>query len=273
MQKIGICTWILGIKDLEQLMSKVKSMGLDSVQYCESMDTHSAKAVKSAAEKFGLSILIYDPFDCRPGPDNGAASIENALAYFRRAINFAAELGCGLTLQGLGAWTENCKDDAAAWHFLVNCLKALAVYAQERRVPLSYEPCNLYEVPYIHTADEYQRLIDESNCHDISVLLDSFHMNIGEKEPTAVLKQYADKLSFFHISGSNREGIAQGHIDFKAQYDALVAGGFSGPCVIECVLRDNPVNTPPRNEKEMTRLTDIIMETRKIWQGFGTCAT
>jgi len=94
-------------------------------------------------------------------------------------------------------------------------------------------------------------------------------MNIGEQSPIDTLTAWAKRSSIFHISGSNREGIAQSHIDFKALHHALFNAGFNGPCVLECVLSGNPVNTPPRNNAEMHRLTAMLQETRSIWQSFG----
>ncbi|MEC9261723.1 MAG: sugar phosphate isomerase/epimerase family protein [Pseudomonadota bacterium] len=267
-QVIGICTWTLGIDDLELLMSTIAGMGFNGVQYCESIDLHTAADVKAMAAKYQLCLIINDPFDCRPGPRNGEASLTNAISYYQRAIDFAAELGCGQTLQGLGAWTMHCKDQQAGWQFIVTAVQALSAYAKSKNVPLSYEPCNLYEVPFVHTAAEFEQLVDESGCSEMTVLLDSFHMNIGEKSPYDVAESYAARNAVFHISGANREGISQSHIDFHRYYDALRNGGFDGPVVMECVLSGNPVNTPPRNENEMTRLANMLIESRQIWQRF-----
>ncbi|WP_269522985.1 sugar phosphate isomerase/epimerase family protein [Coraliomargarita parva] len=263
---IGICTWNLGIKDLDLMMSTIAGLGLTGVQFCGSYREFEAAEVKAAAAANGLALIIYDPFDCHPGPKNGEATFENAISYYDKAIDFAAELGVGQTLQGLSAWTKNCRDQQGAWTFLSEALRSLSSYANGKGVPLSYEPCNLYEVPYIHTAAEYQQLIDASGCTDIQILLDSFHMNIGEPDPLKTLEVYASRNSVFHLSDSNREGIGRGHIDFGAYLNALRRGGFEGPYVVECVLKGNPVNTPPRNDAEMAQLTSQIRESVEAWK-------
>lgn len=265
----GVCSWTLGINDLETLMATTAEMGFNGIQYCESIGLHSAASVKAMANKYQLALIINDPFDCGPGDENGFATFTNAVAYFKRAIDFAAELGCGQTLQGLGAWTKNCKSQQEGWDFIVSAVRELSAYAKTRGVSLSYEPCNLYEVPFIHTAAEYEQLVQDTGTHDLKILLDSFHMNIGEREPFKVVEQFASRNSVFHVSGSNREGIKQGHIDFHRYYNTLKAAGFSGPIVFECVLSGNPVNTPPRNEGEMTRLKSILTESLLIWQSYA----
>lgn len=266
---IGICSWTLGIKDLEQLMAKIAGLGLNGVQYCESFSDHAAADVKTMAEKYELEIIIFDPFDCRPGEKNGEATLENAIRFYLNAIDFAAELGCGQTLQGLSTWTENCQTQECAWRFMVEGLKAISHYAREKNVPLAYEPCNLYEVPFIHTAAEFQQLIDETGCTEIKILLDSFHMNIGENQPLEALESYAENNAVFHISDSNREGIGHGNIDFKAHFQALKKGGYSGPVAVEFILKDNPVNTPPRNDEEMENLSEQIKETIALWRSYA----
>lgn len=266
---MGVCTWTLGIKHLETLMATIAQMGFNGVQYCESIDLHAAHDVRAMAKKYELTIIINDPFNCRPGAQNGEASLANAVAYYKRAIDFAAQLGCGQTIQGLSSWTVNCADQRQGWNFIVRAVQLLSEYARSKQVRLSYEPCNLYEVPYVHTAAEYQQLAVDTGCDDLMVLLDSFHMNIGEREPFTVAKQYASRNSVFHVSGSNREGINQGHLDFQRYHRELSQGGFEGPVVLECVLSTNPVNTPPRNDNEMTRLKQMLIESRQIWQRYS----
>lgn len=265
---MGICTWTLGISNVAALMEKIRQLGLDVVQYCEPMDVYHASYVKQCADDNGLEIILNDPFDCRPGSKNGEANFNNAISYYKSAIDYAAGLGCGQTIQGLSTWTAGCGSAEEAWCFLVKATQVLSQYASETGVTLSYEPCNLYEVPLIHTAQEFEQLIEDSGCEEIAILLDSFHMNIGETDPIETVKTWANSSSAFHISGNNREGIAQSHIDFKQLHNALSAAGFNGAFVLECVLSGNPVNTPPRNKEEMQRLSEMLIETRDIWLSY-----
>jgi len=266
---VGICTWTLGINDIDHLMAKIADLGLNAVQYCQPLDDYTPAEVKAAAARFDLEILIYDPFDCRPSDKNGEAGLAGAVEFYTRVVDYAAELGCGATLQGLSAWTNRESDEQAAWKQLVSSTRAICDYAKVKGVPLSYEPCNLYEVPLIHTAAEFQQLMDETGCNRISVLLDSFHMNLGEKDALATLREYGHKNSIYHLSDSNREGLGQGHIDFFQQYQALKEAEFNGPTVLEFVLQGNPVNTPPRNEQEMEELSRQIRHSLAVWRSYA----
>lgn len=268
-QQFGICTWTLGIDDLETLMSTIAESGLNSVQYCESMSAHKAEDVVRMAQKYNLDLLIFDPFDCRPSEENGEASLEGAVAFYQRVVDYAKQLGCGATLQGLSAWTSQCNTQEAAWAQLVESVKRIQAYAETQQVHLSYEPCNLYEVPLIHTTSDFQALVNDSQCEDLSILLDSFHMNIGESDPLLAAEHYAAKNAIFHVSDSNREGIGHGNIDFLEHYEALQRGGFDGPIVFEFVLSNNPANTPPRNDHEMHTLLEHVKQSQQAWSSFS----
>ena len=55
MLEIGISSWTLGIKDLEQLMLKVKTLGLDGLCFCEDIQSYSPKEVNDMVKKYGLT--------------------------------------------------------------------------------------------------------------------------------------------------------------------------------------------------------------------------
>ncbi|MGN7439074.1 MAG: sugar phosphate isomerase/epimerase family protein [Alcanivorax sp.] len=265
---IGICTWTLGIKDLNTMMKKISDLGLNGVQYCEHPNDHSPAKVIKSADKYGLNIILYDPFDCGPGIRNGDATKENAIRFYRTVIDFAAELKVGATLQGLSSWTHNCETRAEGREQLVTCVSELAAYAKDKNVDLYYEPINLYETPFIRTADDFEKLIKDADCPDINILLDSFHMNIGEKCPLTTLGKYASKSTVFHISDSNRQGMGLGHIDFEQYYGILKKEGFNGSIVFEFVLETNAVNIAPQNATETHALDQQIQHSLSLWRTF-----
>lgn len=98
-----------------------------------------------------------------------------------------------------------------------------------------YEVCNHYEVPLIHTAAQCRQLLAEMDSDNVRMILDSFHMNIDEPDPLQALRGHGAFTAIYHISDSGRGGIGTGHIDVKAQHEALVAGGFSGAVATELV--------------------------------------
>ncbi|WP_106476881.1 sugar phosphate isomerase/epimerase family protein [Phytohalomonas tamaricis] len=268
MDKLGICTWTLGIDDLHALMSKIKTLGLDGVQFCADGRQYQAEELRACVDEQGLELFAIDPFDCAPD-DPEKASAEGAIAYYREVIDFAAASGApAVTLQGLGQWTTNCDSDDEAWQRLVECCKALVPYAQKHGITPMYEVVNRYEMPLIRTAAEGRRLVAEVG-DELGLIPDSFHMNIDEADPCQALRDSAEWLVSYHISDSNRAGIGSGHINFPAQHRVLRQIGFSGPVMIEPVLPPLTPTTTPRSAAERDALDDEIHRSVATWRALG----
>lgn len=111
-----------------------------------------------------------------------------------------------------------------------------------------YAALNRFESPVVRTAAAAQRLRQAVTGAELGIVLDSFHMNIEERDPEEGLETHGDVLASYHISDSNRGGIGVGHIDFGAQRRVLDKIDFTGPIMIEVVLPENGPTTPPVND-------------------------
>lgn len=269
MNLLGICTWTLGIDEPEAMISKARELGLDGIQFCGTPSQYDAHELRALAHAQGMQIFAIDPFDCAP-EDPTQATAEGAIAFYRQAIDFARDAGAPwVTLQGLSAWTQNCENENAAWERLVSCIRTLETYATSQDIRLVYEVVNRYEVPMIRTFDECMRLLSDVGSSRIGILLDSFHMNIDETDPCAVIRRCGSRLASYHISDSNRGGIGSGHIDYLAQHRALQDIGFDGPVMVEIVLPHLTPTTTPRNSEERSRLDEEIRRSVRIWRAMN----
>lgn len=266
MKEIGICSWTLGIRDLEQLMAKVKDLGLDGLHFCEDYRNYHATDVKEAAKDYGLKIFAIDPFNCAP-QKRSHATLENTINYYSRVIDFAVEANSAwVTLQGLAQWTVNCEKENDKWIFLAEACKKLDAYAKLKKIKLVYKAVNRYESSMMHTALECKNFLDKLKYHEIKIGLDSFHMNIEEADPVKALWKTGKQLACYYISDSNRAGIGSGHVDFISHYQTLKEIDFNGPVIIEVVLPHlAPANTP-RNYREREELDNEIKRSVSVWQ-------
>ena len=64
-------------------------------------------------------------------------------------------------------------------------LRPVAELAAERGVRLAIEPLNRYETSLINTVEQGIELLEAADHPACGLLLDSFHMNIEEKDPAA----------------------------------------------------------------------------------------
>ncbi|MES3708631.1 sugar phosphate isomerase/epimerase [Pseudomonas putida] len=266
--RIGIVTWTLGLTDPNKTVAKARELGLDAIQYAGDYRDCSGSALKKAADDAGVAILAIDPFNAGP-TEPQQASEAGAIAYFRKVVDFAVEAGhVPVTLQGLSQWTRNCPDQASACQRLLACCKAVDAYAQEKGVRTLYEVCNHYEVPLIHTSDACRELIGQVGGNNLRMILDSFHMNVNERDPLQTIRRNAAFTAIYHISDSGRGGIGSGHIDFRAQYDALMASGFTGDVAIEPVLAHRTPSLPPLTRADVELLDQEISRSAATWREY-----
>ena len=266
MNKLGICSWTLGISDIKVLMEKVKTLGLDGVQFSGDWRDYNAKEVRAAADLFDLEIFAIDPFNCEP-PEPENANVSSAIEFYKNVIDFAVETNTPwVTLQGLPKWTNNCNTRQECWEMLVHCCKTLDAYAQLKKVKIAYECVNRYESSMIHTSEKANQLIAAVGHRNFGLILDSFHMHIEESDPAEALKNSKDILFSYHISDSNRSGIGRGQVDFVKHHSVLEDIGFEGPVMIEVVLPELVPRSTPKNDLERERLDEEIRRSVRVWR-------
>lgn len=267
---ISVVTWTLGISEPKAVVGRAAALGLDGIQYAGDHRDADPADLRAEVEKAGMQLIAIDPINAGPG-EPGRASSEAAIEYYRAVIDFAvAAGGVPVTLHGLSLWTTNCASRRSARERLVECCRATVAYAREQGIQTLYEVCNHYEVPLIHTADACHELIDEVGSGNMRMILDSFHMNINERDPITTLRKYARSTAIYHISDSGRGGIDSGHIDFQAQYQALKAAGFTGEVAIEPVLSHLTPSTAPSTDSDHRALDQEIVRSARQWRSFAS---
>ncbi|WAH56665.1 sugar phosphate isomerase/epimerase [Pseudomonas silvicola] len=265
---VCVVSWTLGMTAADEVIAKVKALGLDGVQYAGDHRDVSAEDLRDRARAAGVKIIAIDPFNAGPA-DPAKATQAAAIAYYSQVVDFAAQVGSvPVTLQGLSQWTRNCPDHASAMQRLLACCKAVDEYARARGVRTLYEVCNHYEVPLIHTAQQCRTLIAQIGSDNMRMILDSFHMNINEPDPLKTIRDNANFTAIYHISDSGRGGIGSGHIDFRAQLNALRDNGFRGDVAIEPVLEHLTPSHAPSSEVDRRALDEEVRRSAQQWRGY-----
>ena len=121
----------------------------------------------------------------------------------------------------------------AQWGRAVTSLKAAAAYGARRSVKLAIEPLNRFETDLVNTVDQGLRMIDEIGADNVGFLLDTFHMNIEEKDIPAAIRRAAGRIVEFHACSSDRGTPGEDHLPWKAIAGALRDLRYNGPLVIE----------------------------------------
>ncbi|MCI0719414.1 MAG: sugar phosphate isomerase/epimerase [Acidobacteria bacterium] len=125
------------------------------------------------------------------------------------------------------------KERKAQWKQVVQHLKTVCRYAQRKKKMIALEPLNRFETDFINTCDQAIQMIKDVRSPALSIHLDTFHMNIEEKEPARAIRKAGKMLGHFHACGSDRGTPGNDHIHWKSIAKALRKIGYKGDVVIE----------------------------------------
>jgi D-psicose/D-tagatose/L-ribulose 3-epimerase len=218
--------------------------GFDLVEIAIEDPAHiDAAKVKTAADRAGLALGVCA---CTgPGRDlRGAIAEQRAtLVYARALIDQAVALGARTVIGPL--YSVVGKADAVPtaqrrreWALVVRHLKTLARYAEDRGVTLCLEPLNRFETDFLNTCDQGLTLLDAIDSPAVTLLLDTFHMNIEEKNLPAAIRRAGKRLGHFHACGSDRGTPGGDHTDWEGIARALKRIDYRGDVVIESFTPD-----------------------------------
>jgi D-psicose/D-tagatose/L-ribulose 3-epimerase len=164
--------------------------------------------------------------------------------YIRTCIDAAAIVGSSVVAGPVytptgKTWRMDDAERAATIDRLVEGLRPLADYAGERGVRLAIEPLNRFETSFLNTAAQTMEVVDRVDSTAVGLLLDTFHMNIEEKDQAAAIRLAGDKLVHFHACGNDRGAPGTDHIAWREIAAALHEIGYDGAMVIESFTPDN----------------------------------
>ena len=227
------------------LFRQFRRWGFDTVEIPIEDPSHIDPAkVRAAADKAGIA--IGSVCACMgPGRDFRGTAEEQATAmtYCKALIDQAVVLGCPSLIGPV--YSVVGKADAVEpaqqkqeWALVVKNLKELAAYARAKGVTICIEPLNRFETDFLNTCDQGLRLVRAVKSPAVKLHLDTFHMNIEEKDQAAAIRKAGKLLGHFHACGSDRGTPGGDHIAWPSIVKALKAVGYKGEVVIESFTTD-----------------------------------
>jgi D-psicose/D-tagatose/L-ribulose 3-epimerase len=227
------------------LFRQFRRWGFDTVEIPIEDPSHLDPAkVRAAADKAGIAIgsvcaCMGPGRDFRGTPEEQAT----AMTYCKALIDQAVILGCPSLIGPV--YSVVGKADAVEpaqqkqeWALVVKNLKELAAYARAKGVTICIEPLNRFETDFLNTCDQGLRLVRAVKSPAVKLHLDTFHMNIEEKDQAAAIRKAGRLLGHFHACGSDRGTPGGDHIAWPSIVKALKSIGYKGDVVIESFTTD-----------------------------------
>jgi len=231
--------------DSTKLFPQFKKWGFQSVEIPIEDPSHIDPAyVQAELTKNGLG--CGSVCACM-GPDRDlrgeAAHQETGKTYIKAIIDQAKVLGnanvIGPVYSAVGrADAVEDKEKAKQWKTVVKNLKEVTKYAEKAGIKICLEPLNRFETDFINTCDQGLKMIADVGSPNLLLHLDTFHMNIEEKDQGKAIKKAGKLLGHFHACGSDRGTPGNDHIDWVPIVKALKSIKYNGDVVIESFTTD-----------------------------------
>ncbi|NLM11653.1 MAG: sugar phosphate isomerase/epimerase [Clostridiaceae bacterium] len=226
--------------DFRESIRKAKQLGYDAVELHIVPGDINVKEIVSCCEKNNIEVSAIGTgrsyvVDKLSLIDDSSVNREMAVARLKEYIDIAESVGSYVII---GCMKGNMRDYSLYDTYenrLSESMKQVSLYAAEKNVLLLLEAINRYENNYMNTAAETLDFIKRNDIPKTKVLLDTFHMNIEEKDMCESIRECGDMLGYVHIADSNRMHAGGGHIDFKKIIDALKDINYNGYLSAECL--------------------------------------
>jgi D-psicose/D-tagatose/L-ribulose 3-epimerase len=156
---------------------------------------------------------------------NDPAVRQAGIDYLAWAIRTVAALGSPLLTGVIYApWGKRVHENRAVrWEHAVTALKRLAPLAADHGVTLGIEAINRYETDLVNTAAQALKMAEDVAEPNVGTLLDTYHMNIEEKDLPRALHDSRHKLVHLHCVENDRGVPGSGQIAWAPMIDTLKA--------------------------------------------------
>jgi len=228
-----------------KLFAQFKKWGFQTVEIPIEDPSHiNAAHVRAELDKAGLACGSICA--CMgPGRDfrGTAEEQKTAMVYCKALIDQAVVLGCPSLIGPV--YSVVGKADAVEpaqqpkeWALVVKNLKVLAKYAEKKGIQICVEPLNRFETDFLNTCDQGLKLIADVGSPALKLHLDTFHMNIEEKNQAAAIKKAGKHLAHFHACGTDRGTPGNDSLQWEPIVKALKSIKYTGDVVIESFTTD-----------------------------------
>lgn len=111
-------------------------------------------------------------------------------------------------------------------------IREVGEHALAKRATIAFEPVNHGEVGFHNTIAEVESLVRGLKLPSVKMMIDTFHINIEEKDVLAPLTNIEDILAHVHLSETNRNVLSTGHWPTAEFFARLAEIGFRGYCSV-----------------------------------------
>jgi D-psicose/D-tagatose/L-ribulose 3-epimerase len=219
--------------DPEPLINKAKKLGFDGLEIyvsppqLESFDKIKVKKALESAEMkcIGSTALTLET----DFTSSDEAIRKRGINYLKNAAKLFSELGAdlltGVTYAAWGKIVGRSRTEEE-WNHSVESLKEACRLIRDYDVILGLEPVNRFETYFLNTAADAVKMVKEIGEPNVGVHLDTFHMNIEEKNYYDPIVETGGLLRHMHCCENDRSTAGTGSVNWDEVFRALAEIGY-----------------------------------------------
>jgi len=242
--ELGINVWNWGAPVttalVEKAAQKAADHGFDAVEVpIEQSDRLDPDRVREVLDDHDLGVtavntMVGDRDLIHPDADRR----ETGMTYMRDTIETAGAVGTdvlgGVFYSAIGRkWQATPTERERDLDLLEDRLADLSDYAADCGVVLAVEPINRFETSFCNTVEQGLEIVERVDHDHCQLLVDTFHMNIEEKDVEAAVRSAGSRIGHVHACGSDRGAPGNGHLDWEGIVAALEDTGYDGTLAVE----------------------------------------
>ena len=212
----------------EVFLEKTKKLGFEGIEIYISprqLQTFDKGKVIAALRKTGLECIGGTSLDAETDITSQDEKVRrrgiDCLCNLSKVLSeLGGHLVTGTTYIAIGkmAGRGRTKEE---WDHAVEGLKEACRAVRDYGVTIGIEPLNRFQTYFLNTATEAIRLAEEVAEPNIGVHLDTFHMNIEEKNFYDPIKRTGPLLCHVHCSENDRDIVGSGNVEWNEVFKAL----------------------------------------------------
>ena len=223
------------------LIDKARKMGFDTFEIGLEDPSHvDGKKFGQRLKDNGMRAIVCGAFGpTRDLTHEDPKYRQESLDYIKLAAKCCQEAGshvlAGPSYSAVGKRRHvSPEQKKKEWDLAVTGLRQASKICADHGVKLALEPLNRFETDLINTCDQVMKLVDDIGDKNVGIHLDTFHMNIEEKNSGDAIRKAGSRLLHFHTCENDRGTPGSGvNIDWDGVAKALKDINYSHDAVIE----------------------------------------
>lgn len=214
-------------------ISKFDLWGIAPHLHVDHTGSSEITELKRNLSRRGMELVCYTPEQCMY-PLNIASGDETLRAYslgfFKRAAEISSELECPSIFVICG-WGDFDRPVTDAWNLSISAMREIAEYSARLGVSCLTETLKPAETNLVTTAPELKKYVDEVECQNLEICIDTGAMAVANETPLDHLNLFSDRVVHCHfVDGTPKGHLAwgDGNLPLRRYLAEFEEAGYTG---------------------------------------------